>query len=62
MHLYQILFGGIKHKLCPSLLKNCNKLTEEDIKNHKLRLIQKAIKNHTIDNILPQINQDNDDD
>jgi hypothetical protein len=50
-----------KHKLCPSLLHNSNKLTDDEMKNERLRLVSKSIKHHTFDNLMYQIKHQDDD-
>jgi hypothetical protein len=42
----------VKHKLCPALLYKSNELTDNNIKDQRLRILKKAIKNHTIDSLI----------
>jgi hypothetical protein len=41
-----------KNKLCPALLQPSNILTDEDIKNQRLRIIKKSIKHGTLDSLM----------
>lgn len=48
-----------KHKECPSLYHiEANKLSLEDIQNHRLRLVQKAAKKGMLDQLLDKPNDE----
>lgn len=49
-----------KNKQCPSLYHaKANKLSEDDIINHKLRLIKQCVKHGTLDQLTNKNNEDN---
>jgi hypothetical protein len=47
-----------KFNRCPSLFNKSNKLSEKDIIDHKLRLFQKAVKNHEVDTLINEIDDE----